>query len=503
MNRMHSLLQLFCLILVFVQNFGGSSALASPINMVKLKRMTTIEGRYDGYDVLRGSSKANDEPIENQNIFDSKTHNIITQMKLRSGKLPSSVWNGIQSNQELGTTIALFATYFTVMASKCALPTTMSILIGKGSGMEFSGDPHQQMARVLSLSTFAVAVGKILLGPIIDKFGGILCLKVALSALAALQIVIASCNNFSTFAVSWVFVDFVFSSCWAACLNAIHRTFSDTEWAKQIGWLAVAARSGNALSFLIFASILQWSKERNIVEPWRLIFLVSSVLQALPLVMLHLVRKPKSEVLVDENNDMKNTRSSIQLSLKVLRDEAQKLPFWMHFISRSCLMLIASFLLFVPSYMTNCFGMSDGEAARSASAYAVGCLISISAGSKRFARLQVVSKIKAIICLLGTLFACSLFHVAHITGRLQLSAFAGVASMFIWGFTFAIPFYIPSSMYALQKGARESSATSKCFTLLQLISVIPLHCHHLFICDKLPMPLILVGFFFLHGSMAL
>jgi hypothetical protein len=31
--------------------------------------------------------------------------------------------------------------------------------------------------------------------------------------------------------------------------------------------------------------------------------------------------------------------------------------------------------------------------------------------------------------------------------------------MFLWGFSFAVPFYIPPSMFALARGRKESSAT--------------------------------------------
>jgi MFS family permease len=91
------------------------------------------------------------------------------------------------------------------------------------------------MSRVLTISTAAIAIGKFLLGPVIDKFGGTLCLKVALSMLMGALGLIASTKSFSVFACSWIMVDFVFSSCWAACLNAIHSTFPEEDWAGRIG----------------------------------------------------------------------------------------------------------------------------------------------------------------------------------------------------------------------------------------------------------------------------
>jgi hypothetical protein len=131
----------------------------------------------------------------------------------------------------------------------------------------------------------------------------------------------------------------------------------------------------------------------------------------------------------------------------------------MHLVSRSSLMIIASFLLFVPSYMANAFGMTESASARVGALYALGSLLSVTFGAKSFSASSRQSKILSTIVLLGSLVVCSLLHLAHITGSLVLSPLAGAASMFIWGITFSIPFYIPPSMYALKRGGKKSSAT--------------------------------------------
>jgi hypothetical protein len=122
-------------------------------------------------------------------------------------------------------------------------------------------------------------------------------------------------------------------------------------------------------------------------------------------------------------------------------------------------MVVASFLLFVPSYMTNAFGMSSSSAARVGSLYALGSLLSVSVGAKRFSTSRIRTKLLATISLLGSLLLCSLLQVAYITGAISMTSVGGALSMFMWGLCFSIPFYIPPSMYALRKGGRKSSAT--------------------------------------------
>jgi len=65
--------------------------------------------------------------------------------------------------------IALAATYFTVMGAKCALPSVLPLLTSHPttSGLRFAADASSRQAafsRLLYLSTLAVALGKLLLG---------------------------------------------------------------------------------------------------------------------------------------------------------------------------------------------------------------------------------------------------------------------------------------------------------------------------------------------------
>jgi len=377
----------------------------------------------------------------------------------------------IPNRQKVIMTVALFSTYLTVMGAKCALPSTLSIITSSDSGLWSSMEPQQLMSIVLTISTGAISVGKFLLGPVIDKFGGTLCLKVALTALMGFLGIIASTNSFRVFALSWIMVDFIFSSCWASCLNAIHRTFCEEEWPSRIGLLAVAGRVGNAISFFTFASILQWAQKMQSVtsvnNSWRMVFWASSLIQVVPLLMLKWFDKVSFHFSDGDNrigstavqSSETSSGTSMKDSVMLLRGEMTKLPFWMHLISRSCLMVVASFLLFVPSYMTNAFGMSSSSAARVGSLYALGSLISVSFGAKRFSSSRTRTKLIATIGLLGSLLLCSLLQMAYISGAITMTSAGGALSMFIWGLSFSIPFYIPPSMYALRQGGRKSSAT--------------------------------------------
>uniref|UniRef100_A0A7S3PV17 Major facilitator superfamily (MFS) profile domain-containing protein n=1 Tax=Chaetoceros debilis TaxID=122233 RepID=A0A7S3PV17_9STRA len=409
-------------------------------------------------------------------------------LRARGGDMNLGFFSAIANmdREKLVMAVALFATYFSVMGAKCALPSTFNLIMSAQSGLNFYGqEPQQLIAKVLVISTGAISLGKFLLGPVIDKYGGVFCLKVALSLLMGCLAMIASTSSFGVFAVSWIMVDFIFSSCWAACLNAIHQTYQEEEWASRIGLLAVAGRVGNALSFFAFASVLQivqaQRQSSSIVAAatdgsWRVVFWVSSLLQLFPLFTFGIYQRIKDAKVVcsiNNNNHQhavgskeekiaaipSQQRRTMKDSLKILGGEAKYLSFWMHLISRSCLMIVASFLLFVPSYMANAFGMSSSESARVGSLYALGSLLVVTFFAKPYSMMNVNKKIISTVVLLGSLLGCSLLHMAHIAGVYTISSLGATVSMFLWGVSFSIPFYIPPSMYALKRGGSESSAT--------------------------------------------
>ena len=400
--------------------------------------------------------------------------------------------------RKVGISTALFSTYFSVMFAKCSLPAALSLLVGDHSGLQFPNGPSSTlqttqaaMARVLSLSTIFLSIGKLVLGPVIDTVTGISCLKVSLFLLACCLGMIAHAATFRQFALAWICVDFIFSACWAACLNAIHGSFEEKEWPETIGMLAIAARTGNACAFLTFGALLGfienntrhggatiWMKLPGRDESWRAVFALSAAVQVIPMILLSVFAPKKERPIVVNQIDAakkdevdarfdsadKAPGRSVHDPLRVLKGVASGVPFWLHLISRSALMIYASFLMFVPSLMSNCFGLSSALAAKTGSLYALGCLFAVSVGSKRYSTLSCRGKIAANIIQLGTATLSALVMLLHCRGMISLAPYFGMFLMFVWGISFAVPFYIPSSMFALERGGKESSATiSDCF----------------------------------------
>ncbi len=364
--------------------------------------------------------------------------------------------------RQRGMMIALASTYLTVMGAKCALPSVLSLLTSRSNGLTFptinSVTPQSRMATLLGMSTLAVALGKLLLGPVIDTLGGIRALKIALSLLMALLATISLTQQFKLFAVCWILVDFIFSSCWASCINAIHQSFPQRDWGKQVGILAMGARTGNALSFAMFASILQ-RLEQTVNQPWRQVFAVSALLQLIPLSLLTYFGGKTLRASQKNQNEQPETKAAFQTSLNILRREAATVEFWLHLVSRSVLMIFASFLLFVPTLMSQVYGVSNAGAAQCASIYSMGCLLSVTLGSSWYSTLPKTKQALASMGLTGMATISSLLQLAHVSGLWTMKTTFAATTLFFWGFAFSIPFYIPPSLYALSRGGKQSSAT--------------------------------------------
>lgn len=396
-----------------------------------------------------------------------------------------------------GVSISLFITYLTVMAAKCALPSTLAILTSNNSDLVHQSATLSRddvISRLLALSTLSIAAGKIFLGPVIDSLGGIFSLQIALLTLFLCLGSIGNartCPTLSSLAIYWIIVDFGFSSCWAACVKTIREYMDEQRWSEEIGRLAMAARIGNAISFASFAWLLQWASARPPVvasghdTSWRWVYRASGAIQLIPLAMLtYFGRKGRDTfgIQLESNQGVQSTtkRSSPMLSLNILRRQACNVEFWLHLLSRTITMVLVSFLLFIPTFMTQCYEMSSASAARVGSCFALGCLASVSTLaaktypssnlSRTQSSLQSYTKKSSLTSIykrkasfmamfLALSTGCLTLQLLFLNNTIHLSAISGSILMFLWGFSLAIPFYLPSSMFSLKRGGKEGSAT--------------------------------------------
>ena len=223
-----------------------------------------------------------------------------------------------------------------------------------------------------------------------------------------------------------------------------------------------AARSGNAISFAFFAWLLQWATSgvtaqtpNAIDSSWRLVFRASGVIQLLPLMMLtYFGRKGArpEDLTIPNRSSLVETKKQQTLkdSLAILFQQSRTIEFWLHLISRSVIMVLVSFLLFIPSYMTQCFEMSSASSARVGSMFALGCLLSVSSlaeksypsvhtanSNTRAAKPTSIYRRKAysMLAFLAAATGCLASQTAFLHNLISLSPRMGTIMMFLFGFS--------------------------------------------------------------------
>ena len=391
----------------------------------------------------------------------------------RSGKKPINV-----------ISLSLFVSYLTVMGAKCALPSTLSS-ISSVTGIAHHSETlsrHDVISRLLALSTLSISIGKLALGPVIDSIGGMKSLQIALTTLFVCLGCIGlgpTCPTLTYLAGYWIIIDFAFSSCWAACVKTIRDHMEESSWSREIGQLAMAARIGNAASFVFFSWLLQIAAIRDnavastglgvVDNGWRWVFRASSLIQLVPLTLLHFAKK-RSTLLGDVRKDVSKSENTSALrftmtkSLLILAREARTREFWLHLITRTIMMVLISFLLFIPTFMNQCYNLSVASATRVGSFFALGCFTSVTTlSSKAYPASSTLVGYKrkswAMLGLLGLSTAILSLQYFFLLGLIDLSQITGSFLMFLWGFSLSIPFYIPGNMFALKRGGEEGSAT--------------------------------------------
>ena len=437
-----------------------ASSLKSAASPPRRRRGTTIQYSYTNIQYLRTRECRHRIRDIARVSFKIPTQKLVNLSGMKGGGDASRDDTGdVSRSQDWGISLSLFLSYLTVMGAKCALPSTLSMLVAPNSGLAHQNTiltRQEVMSRLISLSTVSIAAGKLFLGPVIDSLGGVTSLKIALSTICICLSFIGfgarTCPTLTSFAAYWIVVDFAFSSCWAACVKTVRDNLSEERWAREIGRLAIAARSGNALSFAFFGLLLQWAAARvptssslgTIDTSWRWVFRVAGAMQLIPLFVLSYIGKGgggKSDRIV--NNDKQQNdlpKQTLMQSITILRFQASTPEFWLHLVSRSLLMVLVSFLLFVPSFMAECYAMSPASSARVGSIFAMGCLFSVSTlAEKAYPNSQSTSssqrKEYSMLGFLSIASLCLFIQTVFLGDFIHLSPVLGSFIMFVFGFS--------------------------------------------------------------------
>ena len=126
---------------------------------------------------------------------------------------------------------------------------------------------------IISYSAAAYAFGKLFFGPIVDKFGGRICLLFVMGGVALWGAAGSFATSLPTLVFCYSCNRFCGSAGWGAIIKQTPRWFPQRRWSLALAFLSLSYVFGGALSLLLAGQIAHWSGDN-----WRFVMGVPSLI---------------------------------------------------------------------------------------------------------------------------------------------------------------------------------------------------------------------------------
>lgn len=250
-------------------------------------------------------------------------------------------------------------------------------------------------------------VGKFILGPPTDFFGGEKVLFITLLLSALFLFGCSMSHSIRAFGACWILFSFTFSAAWGAIGKVVRENFPKREWAVQLGMVYTGSRIGSMFAVLIFGSILRFSPTTAISNSnWRSVFQASSaivlfVMTSIAVLLQHSraayyadynqtsvsIKSTKFIKLIpvsvksglqaqsavsnplraDKNYTVERPENAIETLSRLVCEEA----FWLVLVTKISSLSVRQFSTFLPFYLTTGYSMAPSAATFASASFAV------------------------------------------------------------------------------------------------------------------------------------
>jgi OPA family glycerol-3-phosphate transporter-like MFS transporter len=138
-----------------------------------------------------------------------------------------------------------------------------------------------QTGDVISYSAAAYAVGKFIFGPVIDKFGGRLCLLAVMAGVAVFGGLGAFAGSIPMLALCYSANRFCGSAGWGAIVKLTPAWFPRRHWSLAMALLSLSFVFGGVVALLLAGKIAAWSGDN-----WRMVMGLPSLVLVVLLVIM-------------------------------------------------------------------------------------------------------------------------------------------------------------------------------------------------------------------------
>ena len=380
--------------------------------------------------------------------------------------------------------------YSSMMFSRAAMDVAIPLILQD----EATGIGPRDIGTLLTLCSFFYLFGKISMGYSVDQVGPrFVFLGLASFASAGLTCLISFSTTASRMTILMCLLCVAQSSGWAAMTSMVSLWLQPSQYAMAFGILSTSSRMGDLASKIVLGQAVAqgWA--------WRSLFMVAAALQ-LVVAFVNLALMPKhpsasteregrrivelkpqrphrgdsfgiahgagfleeSGPLLDTSSPSSSSSSSGSMSLTHIWAIARTPRFTSMAVAIAALHIVMEFDKYIPLYLHRSLDLSPGLAAQGAALYPFSQLVALGIAGIGYDRLSPRGRLYTItgLCLavawfyglqLLLLLASSSPMVAHQNIYFTL--------IFLAGFSVAVPYYLPPSIYLAEVGGKGKCGT--------------------------------------------
>jgi OPA family sugar phosphate sensor protein UhpC-like MFS transporter len=315
--------------------------------------------------------------------------------------------------------------------------------------------------RMMAYGSVGGLLGKLVLGPVVDRFGGRRMLLVTLISVITTTVAFGLASHISLLFFLNFFGMAVKSAGWMAMADLVGRWYSRNKHGRVWGIISTSSRVGVITSTLVLGYLLTFLT-------WHDLFFVAGAVGALALVGGYfLLIKDPSEVGLSaparediQESDIDESQEPAAHPLagttvkQALWNFATSQRVWFISLTVGALTLLMDFINFIPLYLAENLGLSAGQAGMTMTAFPAGCFVAVFAGGFAYDWLSKRQRMFVFGGLLIVAAGCVL--LLWILPRTDFSPstdlYLSMAAIFTFGAAVAPGYYIPMSVFAVQYG---------------------------------------------------
>lgn len=381
--------------------------------------------------------------------------------------------------QQMNIIIAMYLGYAAMMICRQMVTILSPALLMD----ETLGLSKTNLGDFAAYGTLGALVGKLIWGPLADKFGGRFTLLIGIFLTALFIIGFGLSPNVMAFTGFSFLLYCTKSSGWPGMTKLIGEWYHPQRYGRVWSILATSSRLSVVLATLFFGWLLGFMH-------WRMVAFIAAAFALVIFVgcYFYLQEKPEDPDFfkADEGNanitsdtaiDSNNNNSELALAEKQALENRYNHPLkdtdtiaglvvfaksprvWLVVIMLMVLTCMMAFLDFVAVYLMESYQLTPSQAAMASTVFPVGSLIGLLAAIAFYDRFSKrgIRTVLTISLMLSLLSVLTLQYLPLFNLNAQLNYLVALIAIFLFAFSISPAYYLPMSIFSIEYGGRHSA----------------------------------------------